>query len=423
MTVFDHSVSRRGILRAGAGFAALGAAGSLAAACGNNGATGSGHGPTISQWYHEYGEKGTEQAAKKFASAYQQANVEVNWVVSTQYNNKVATALLGNSAPDCFEDQLTADMVKGKQLVDLSDLIAGVKSDFHPADLALGTVDGKVYGIPMIEDMQMLYYRKSLLRAAGLEPPTSFAELLDASKKLTTGKRKGLFVGNNGGVDVLGGPALYSAGLSYVTPDHKVGFDSPRATTALKQLHALHASGSLLLGAPTDWSDPGSFVNELCAMQWTGLWNLPAIEAKFGDDFGVLPYPALDAHGKPAVPIGDWLAMVSAKSKNVDAAKKFIKWLWVDQTKYQAEWATGFGFHLPVRKSIARSATKLKSGVAADAVSLSKQYAFPASPPDWTPKMSSAYTDVLTSVILEGKDPAGQLESLVNTVQAQLAAT
>ena len=31
-----------------------------------------------------------------------------------------------------------------------------------------------------------------------------------------------------------------------------------------------------MLGAPTDWSDPSAFTQGLTAMQFTGLWTLPA---------------------------------------------------------------------------------------------------------------------------------------------------
>ncbi len=55
--------------------------------------------------------------------------------------------------------------------------------------------------------MQLLVYRKSLLSAAGVQPPQTIDELLDAAKKLTTDRVKGLFVGNDGGVGILAGPA------------------------------------------------------------------------------------------------------------------------------------------------------------------------------------------------------------------------
>jgi multiple sugar transport system substrate-binding protein len=413
MSVSGQPLARRTLLGGTGAMAALAAA---AAACGSSGGS-----KDISQWYHEYGEAGTEDAAKKFGKAYKKRTVNVTWVKGgDQYGNKLATGLLGNKGPDTFETQLTAQMVKSKQLVALDDLIADVKSDFHPADLALGTVSGKLYGIPMIQDMQMLYYRKSLLSKAGLKPPTTVEELFAAAKELSTGSQKGLYLGSKQGADLLGGPALFSAGLDYVTPDHKVGFDDPRAAEALDKLRGIGKQSWLLNGYAQDWSDPTAFIKGATAMQWTGLWNMKLIVAKWGDDVGVAAYPALDAKSKPAVPIGDWLAMVSAKSKKIDDTKAFVKWLWVEQTQFQQQWALDFGFHLPVRDSIAAKATQLQKGQAAEAVALSKQYAHPASPPDWTSKMSSAYTDAMTNIITKGDDPEGQLKGVVSTVKSEL---
>ena len=56
-------------------------------------------------------------------------------------------------------------------------------------------MDGKVYGIRMIDDPQFLYYRKSLLEKAGVQPPTTFDELIEASRKLDNGGVKGLYLG------------------------------------------------------------------------------------------------------------------------------------------------------------------------------------------------------------------------------------
>lgn len=423
MSVFDqkprgakrsHQVlSRRATLRAAGGLALLAAA----AACGDNGAGGD----EIEQWYHEYGEESTRDAAFRFAEAYKKEDVRVNWVKGgDQYGTKISAALLGNRAPDTFEWQLTTEMVQADQVVEVGELLDGVRDDFTQVNLDLGTVDGKLYGIPMIQDMHLLYYRKSLLDHAGIKPPTTFDDLLDAAKELTTDDRKGLFVGNDGGVAVLGAPALASAGLTYVTADHQVGFDDPRAIQGLDNIRRLAEADVLLRDQASDWYNPDAFIEGKCAMQWTGFWTMPVIQDKLGDDFGVLPYPALDAQGAPAVPTANWLAMVCGKSDKIDAAKDFVKWLWVDQTDFQLEWAQSFGFHVPVRTSVQAMATKIKSGPAAEAVQLVNDHGVPVTPPDWTAPMSTAYTDALTNIINDGADPEQELPKVIDTATKEL---
>jgi len=232
--------SRRTFLRQSGAVASVAA---FAAACGSNtgGSKGGGGGTKLSQWYHQYGEQGTQQAVEHYAKDYTKASVTVQWNPGDYYA-KLASALLGSSGPDVFEDQLNIDMVLAGQVLPLDDVIASAKSDFVAADLATNTVDGKIYAIPMIEDMQLLYYRKSLLAKAKVAPPTTVDELIEAAKALTTKTVKGLFVGNDAGVGVLGGPAMWSAGLTYITPEHTVGLDDPRAATALSKLRELYMS-------------------------------------------------------------------------------------------------------------------------------------------------------------------------------------
>ncbi|MGW0228463.1 ABC transporter substrate-binding protein [Actinopolymorpha singaporensis] len=414
--------SRRTFLRRTGGLAALGA---FAAACGGNtgrpasggGGGGGGSNTVLSQWYHQYGEAGTKEAALKYAKAYDKAAVNVQWTPG-DYASKLASGLLSDKGPDVFESQLNIAMVQSKQVVPLDDIISDVKDDFNANDITTNTVDGKLYGIRMIDDPQLIYYRKSLLDKAGLKPPTTIDELITAAKALTNKNMKGLYAGNDGGL-AMGGPALYSSGGSYLTEDHKPNFTGERALKAYSKLHELYASKSMLLGAPTEWTDPGAFINELAAMQWIGLWAMPAIMKKFGDDVGVMAFPKLDAQGKDAVYSGGWTQFVSAKSKNVEAAKKFVRWLWIDKTDFQEDWCLSYGFHIPPRKSLAAKAKKLQTGPAAEAVKLAADNGFTDNPA-WTPKMGSAFGDMLTNIIKKGADPAAEAKKAEKTTQAEL---
>ncbi|WP_371749673.1 sugar ABC transporter substrate-binding protein [Streptomyces sp. NBC_01283] len=409
------TISRRGLLGAGA---AVG----LLSACGSNTGRddgGSGDGPKLSQWYHQYGEQGTEQAVKKYAAAYKKANVSVQWRPGN-YDEQTAAALLTASGPDVFEvNGPSLDQIQGKQVADLTELFDGVKDDFNPAVLAPKTYDGRIWGIPQVVDMQMLYYRKSLLSDAGVRPPQTLDELVDAAKKLTSKRTKGLFLGNDGGAGVLGGMPLYAAGLELVTADGKVGFDDPAAARALGKIHQLYADKSLLLGAPADWSDPSAFVQGLTAMQWSGLWALPTVQKELGDDFGVLPFPKDGAEGKPAVPVGAYAAAVSTRSKHQKAGKDFLKWLWIDSTDRQEDFALGYGFHIPARMSLAKKAEKLRKGAAADAVRYTTDHGR-AEPLLWTPASRSAYQDALSRIIKDGASPDEELKKVVRKVSAEL---
>ncbi|MEV5142689.1 sugar ABC transporter substrate-binding protein, partial [Streptomyces syringium] len=358
-------------------------------------------------------------AVRRYAKAYGHADVRVQWRPGN-YDQQTAAALLTDSGPDVFEvNGPTLDQIRGGQVVDLTDLVQGVKDDFHPAALAPKTHDGRIWAVPQVIDTQVLYYRRSLLDKAGVKPPRTLDELVDAAKKLTDARTKGLFLGNDGGAGVLGGTPLHAAGLSLVTADGKVGFDDPAAARTLGKIRRLYADKSLLLGAPADWSDPSALVQGLTAMQWSGLWALPQIKKALGDDFGVLPFPSDGPSGRPAVPVGAYGSAVSARSRHKEAAKAYVKWLWVERTDFQQDFALSYGFHIPSRVSLAKKADKLRSGAAADIVRFTVDHGY-AQPLLWTVASQTAYQDALSRIIKNGADPDRELRAAVRTTEAEL---
>jgi multiple sugar transport system substrate-binding protein len=412
---------RRRLLVAGGALAGGFATAALLAACGSDTGRGSaGSGPGLSQWYHQYGEAGTEQAVRRYAAAYPRARVDVQWRPG-DYDEQTAAALLTSGRPDVFEyNGPTIDQIQVGQLADLTEAVGAAAADFNPAVLGPKTYQGKIYGIPQNIDMQLLYYRTSLLAAARVPPPQTLDELVAAARALTTKDVKGLFVGNDGGAGALGATPLYAAGLELVTPTGSVGFADPAAAAALGKLRTLYTDGSLLLGAPSDWSDPSAFTQGLTAMQWTGLWALPQVSAALGGDFGVLPFPADGVRGRPAVPLGAYASCVSARGGQLELAKDFTRWLWVERTDFQADFALSYGFHIPARLSLARQAAKLRTGPAADAVRYATDHGY-ADPLLWTAKSTAALRDATSRVITDGADPSAQLAQVVAIAAAELA--
>ncbi|MDX6321956.1 MAG: multiple sugar transport system substrate-binding protein, partial [Propionibacteriaceae bacterium] len=109
-------------------------------ACGSNtgrpdpassASSGSANKPTLSQWYHEYGEDGVQDAVKRYAAAYDKATVNVKWNAG-EYEKLVAAALLTDKVPDVFEygNGPTLDMIKAGQVVDLTETLGDARSQF-----------------------------------------------------------------------------------------------------------------------------------------------------------------------------------------------------------------------------------------------------------------------------------------------------
>ncbi|MFG2915101.1 ABC transporter substrate-binding protein [Kitasatospora sp. NPDC048298] len=415
MSAYRPQLSRRGFLGGSLLFVAGAAVGCSTSPLGGGS---SGAETTLNVWFHAYGEAGTQQAATRYAESFTKAHpdiaVKVTWVPG-DYTSKLNATLLTDGAPDVFEiGDLSAGMARRGQIAVLDDLYGAAEADFNPGDIDYVTVDGKLYGVKMVDDVMMLYYRKSALAKAGITPPTTFDQLAAAAKALTTKNGKGLFVGNDGIGDTPS-LAVFSNGGDLVT-DGTVAYASPQAVEAVAGLKRLHDDQSLLLGFTTDWWDPSAFTQGVVPMQWCGLWAMPAIRTALGDDFGVLPWPAFKPGGTPVLHVGGWTSCVNAKGKHTDAAKKFVQWLWVEQTDLQKDFAESYGFHIPPRTSVAAAADKLAQGTAKETAELAAKYGR-HNPNTWDTAVSTPLAAAAAKIVGGQGDPAALLADAAKQAQ------
>lgn len=418
------SSSRRTFLALTGGLAAT----TGLSACGSNtgrpdpaASSGDGSTPALAQWYHEYGEAGVQEAVEGYAADYPAADVTVKWNPG-EYAKLVSSALLTDDVPDVFEYENgpTLDMIKAGQVLDLTDLLGDARDDFSPGVLNPMVWEDKVWGIPQTVDMQMLYYRKSLLADAGVEPPKTLAELVDAAKAVATDDMGGFFAGNDGGIGVLGPLFIWAAGLEYINEEKSgIGFADEAMYDGVVTYRDFYNSGALLQSASADWFDAAPFVNGETAMQWAGLWSLPDIQSAFDDDFGVIPFPAIGNAGRQAVPTGAFSACRSAKGKDPDAAGEFIKWLWVDQEDKQVDFSNSYGTHIPARTSLAPKADKLAEGAGAEAAQFVAELGHG---PDllWTAGTSAAYNGAISNIVLKKADPKSEIAAVAKKSEAEI---
>ena len=380
----------------------------------------------LTQWYHQYGEGGTHAAALRYAAEYTQLNplieIKVVWVPGS-YTAKLSTGLIAGQGPDLFETNLSSVLgfITAGNILPLDSLMSDAdRQDFDPLSLSVNTVNGRLYGIPEVLDVCLLYYRPSVLKAAGIQPPTTMDELIAASKALSSIRTKGLFVGNDGGITALTHVAPWSAGANIMS-GQKIAFDTPQTVAAYEKVKELYNTGSLLIGAPTDWWVPDALTEELAAMQWTGLWALKDIAGVYGDDIGVVPWPALssDPGCTPVTPISCWAECINANSPHLEETKNYAKWLWIDNKKNQADWCESYGLHIPPRRSVAASAQIFSGDVPAAALENSGRYGR-VIPPTWTSAMDMIVLNALARIVRENSPAADEVHAAAVKCAAEL---
>ncbi len=234
-----------------------------------------------------------------------------------------------------------------------------------------GSWNGKVYGIAPGINGLALFYNKDMFAAAGLQPPTTWAEVESAAAALTKGGVYGIAFSANANEEASFQfePWFWGAGADLSK------LDSPEAVQALQFWTDLvkkgYASKSVVQWSQNDVND--QFMAGKAAMQENGTWNLTALE-KASINFGVVPIPKPNGGAAPG-PMGGEVAVIpnSGDAARMAAAGKFVNCLLSD--KEMLEWATLQAF-VPARQSVAAQAAandpNMKGFVDAAAAELSR---------------------------------------------------
>ncbi|WP_248926713.1 ABC transporter substrate-binding protein [Paenibacillus hamazuiensis] len=205
-------------------------------------------------------------------------------------------------------------------------------ADFSKSAVGSTTVGGKLAGIPIITEQEILYYRKDLLQQAGIAVPKTMDELVAAVKKLhDPGKEMYGFVarGQRSPLVTQVSSFLYSEGADFIQND-KATVNTPEAIKAFSTYADLlknygppgvlnmswpQAIGIFAQGKVAFYTDANSIYQNATD---------PA-KSTIADKVGFAVFPGGKAGSKP-YNITSWGLAMNAKSANKDAAWEFIKW-------------------------------------------------------------------------------------------------
>ncbi len=283
-------------------------------------------------------------------------------------------------------------------------------SDFYAGPLQTTLFQGKTYSYPVGSNDLALYYDMKAFKAANLQPPTTWAELLADAKQLTKGNTYGIAfsVPNDEQATFQFEPYLWSnqGDLSKV--------DSPQGVAALQVLTDLVSSGSASKAVLT-WSQPDvatQFGEGHAAMMENGPWELPVLDQqyhlKYGVDYGVVPMPVPQAGAKPAVPLGGeaWVVPVSSNTAAVKATVDLLKWL--ESPAQLVKFDEAFGY-IPALKAPAQTVLQSNPELTVFADEFDTAQARTAKLGDKYPKVSAAIRTAVQAAIAGSQSPQAAL--------------
>jgi len=258
--------------------------------------------------------------------------------LSDQYNVKL------NAGSDEIDVMMYRPLQEGKLfaqngwLADISDKVTANAewdwNDFQEGPVGATTVDGAVVGVPIITEREVLYYRKDLLEAAGVDVPTTLTELEAAAKKISEANP-----GTAGFVARTGVAAavtqfssfLYGEGGDWIDGDGNATIDTDAAKSAFEIYGKLiREYGPENVSTDMSWPEAMAIFTQGGSAFYTEADSLyknatDPTKSTVADTVGFAPFPAGDDGAHP-YNVPSWALGVAADSSNQDAAWQFIEW-------------------------------------------------------------------------------------------------
>ncbi|GAA4605094.1 multiple sugar transport system substrate-binding protein [Actinoplanes octamycinicus] len=369
------NLNRRNLLGLGLGAGSA----ALLAACGDSGpsdkVTGGGQnaapaatdytGPNVSLafWNGFTGGDGPfmKKLVDQFNTEHPNIKVTMNVYQWADYYQKVPAAVSTGNGPDLgimHVDHVATNAARGVVLPldDLAKTLNLTEADFSPPVWKAGVYHDKRYSIPLDVHPLGLFYNKSVLEKAGLDPAKPPMTADDYMKALDTLKSKGI-QGHWATPFPFTGEMQFTAllwqfgGQLFDEQGTKPMFAEQAGVQALTWLTDLVKNGYSPKNVAQD-ADVVALRNGKNAFNWNGIWTINTLKEDKALQWGAAPLPQI---GTQKAAWAGSHQFVQFKQKQADAnkltaGKVFINWI----SQHSIEWAKGG--QVPARKEIRDSA-------------------------------------------------------------------
>ncbi|QQE79674.1 ABC transporter substrate-binding protein [Alicyclobacillus sp. SO9] len=344
---------------------------------------------------------------KKFEAKYPNIKITLqNQSFNTDTDKASLTTQIegGSSSPDVYMGDVVwpAQMAKNNMAVALDTKLPKSFWTRFASGLVKGaTYKGHVYAAPFYVDSGFLYYRKDLLKKAGISsPPSTWSQLKKDSEIL---QKKGLvkygFVWQGASYEGLTCDFmeyLSDAGGKVLT-NGKPSVNSPQAQKALTFMKSLITSG--VSPKPTDTFKESQSMNVFnqgnaaFLRNWTYAWSnsQTSKNSKVVGKVGVTVLPTFKGASKHYSTIGGWNLYVNPHSKNMLADLAFINWM--TGTQAQTILATKFS-ELPTNATVENNPAVKKVSPVFNIVSKTTFVSRPSQNPSYAAISQAIYQNV-----------------------------
>jgi hypothetical protein len=215
------------------------------------------------------------------------------------------------------------------------------------------TYQGKQYCYPIGTNSVGLFYNKAMLKAAGLQPPTTWDELAADAKKLTKPPVYGMAFDATADEQSTWQlePFFWSNGASLT----KV--DTPPFQSSLQLWVNMVKDGSASKSVLNWGQDPDltqQFIQGHAAMMVNGPWIFPELNQKgwkYNDQYGIVPIPTDKAGQTVVAPLGGETIDLGTGG-STEQQKLAWEWLQGMQQTSTMEHVTSLMYYLPTKPAV-----------------------------------------------------------------------
>ncbi|WP_431247769.1 ABC transporter substrate-binding protein [Leifsonia xyli] len=327
--------------------AAVAAAVSLVVAgCSSSGSGGSSSGATLTYWASNQGTSldNDKQVLTPVLNDFtKQTGVKVKLEVIgwNDLQTRIQTAVTSGQGPDVLNigNTWAASLQATGAFLPFDDAnmkAIGGSDKFVKAALATGGAEGKpLTSVPLYGLAYGLYYNKKMFSDAGVQPPTTWEELVAAAKKLTTGSQYGFSLAAGSYTENVHFAFINSAqnGGEWFDKKGNPTFDSQENVDGIKRYLDLMQTDKVVNPSNAQYDNGVQAVNDFATGRVAMILSQNNADASIvangmkNDQYGVVPFPAPEG-GKPiATFIAGINLSIFKNTKQKDAALKFVKYM------------------------------------------------------------------------------------------------
>jgi len=296
---------------------------------------------TVVHWQHFH--EGRANALRGLVDVFQRNNpgiaIKTDLPPYEQYFDKLLAALATGSGPDVFQVpmEMAEQLINAGFLTPVPASVASaqeISTTFLPWTIARFRRGNQYYGLPTDVQHLVLYINNDLARQAGLDPanpPKTWDELIAQARRATRRDAQGNIT--QAGLDTRYKWAVYTALLYGYTDGpvvdaatRKVSYTGAQGMAAWKVVEQL-MRGPTAVDSPRFMTGQRKFENKR-AVFYINHPVARSVIAAIGPDIqytiAPVPYPA---GRKPVAPGHHWAYVVNARSKNTEAAWKWVQFL------------------------------------------------------------------------------------------------